>query len=81
MITAQMVKYLRDITGAGMMDCKRALVACDEDMLVAKHWLRIKGTHSRGDKLDLENAITYAAYEVAKEVNEYLSHIYPSSNR
>ena len=31
-VTAAMVKALRERTGAGMMDCKRALVECDGDM-------------------------------------------------
>ena len=31
-VTAAMVKELRDATGAGMMDCKKALVAADGDM-------------------------------------------------
>ena len=31
-VTASMVKELREMTGAGMMDCKKALVECDGDM-------------------------------------------------
>jgi elongation factor Ts len=42
-ITASMVKDLRDKTGAGMMDCKRALAATDGDMAKAVDWLREKG--------------------------------------
>ncbi len=42
-ITAQLVKELRDKTGAGMMDCKKALVATDGDIEQAVTWLREKG--------------------------------------
>lgn len=39
-ITAQMVKELRDLTGSGMMDCKRALQASNGDIDEAIKWLR-----------------------------------------
>ncbi|MEL7486570.1 MAG: translation elongation factor Ts, partial [Pseudomonadota bacterium] len=42
-ITAQMVKQLRETTGAGMMDCKAALNETDGDMDAAIDWLRKKG--------------------------------------
>ncbi len=42
-ITAGMVKDLREQTGAGMMDCKKALVAVNGDMEKAVDWLREKG--------------------------------------
>ena len=42
-ITAQMVKELRESTGAGMMDAKKALVETDGDMEAAVDWLRTKG--------------------------------------
>ena len=42
-ITAGMVKELREMTGAGMMDCKKALTATDGDMDKAIEWLREKG--------------------------------------
>ena len=42
-ITAGMVKELREITGAGMMDCKKALAATDGDMDKAVDFLREKG--------------------------------------
>ncbi|MDP5327393.1 MAG: translation elongation factor Ts [Paracoccaceae bacterium] len=42
-ITAQMVKELRDSTGAGMMDAKKALTETDGDMEAAVDWLRTKG--------------------------------------
>ena len=42
-ITAAMVKELREMTGSGMMDCKKALTATDGDMDKAIEWLREKG--------------------------------------
>ncbi len=42
-ITAAMVKDLRTVTGAGMMDCKKALAATDGDQEKAIEWLREKG--------------------------------------
>ncbi len=43
MIKASDVKELREKTGAGMLDCKKALEACDGDMEKAVDWLREKG--------------------------------------
>ena len=42
-ITAAQVKELRELTGAGMMDCKKALTECDGDTKKAIDWLREKG--------------------------------------
>ena len=42
-ITAGMVKELREMTGAGMMDCKKALTATEGDMDKAVEFLREKG--------------------------------------
>lgn len=42
-ITAKDVKELRELTGAGMMDCKKALTECDGDIKKASEWLREKG--------------------------------------
>ncbi|MBR5734123.1 MAG: elongation factor Ts [Desulfovibrionaceae bacterium] len=49
-ISAQMVKELREKTGAGMMDCKKALVANDGDMEKAIDWLREKGLSKAAKK-------------------------------
>ncbi len=49
-IKATEVKALRDRTGAGMMDCKKALVACDGDMEQAIDWLRKKGLSAAAKK-------------------------------
>ena len=48
-ITASMVKELRDMTGAGMMDCKTALNETGGDIEAAVDWLRAKGI-SKADK-------------------------------
>jgi elongation factor Ts len=42
-VTAQMVKELRDATGVGMMDCKKALAETDGNMEAAIDWLRTRG--------------------------------------
>ena len=42
-ITAKQVKELREMTGAGMMDCKKALGQTDGDMDKAVEWLRENG--------------------------------------
>ncbi|HHY50546.1 MAG TPA: elongation factor Ts [Alphaproteobacteria bacterium] len=42
-ITAQMVKALREATGVGMMDCKKALAETNGDMEAAVDWLRTRG--------------------------------------
>jgi elongation factor Ts len=42
-ISAKLVKELREKTGAGMMDCKRALSECAGDLTKAAEWLRQKG--------------------------------------
>ena len=49
-ITAQMVKELRDQTGAGMMDCKAALAENNGDMQAAVDWLRKKGLSKAAKK-------------------------------
>ncbi len=51
-ITAKMVKELREKTGAGMMDCKKALQETDGDMEKAIDYLREKGIASAGKKAD-----------------------------
>lgn len=51
-ITAQLVKELREKTGAGMMDCKKALVQTDGDIDAAVDFLREKGLAAAGKKAD-----------------------------
>jgi elongation factor Ts len=49
-IPAEQVKALREATGAGMMDAKRALEATNGDFEKAKDWLRLKGMAKAGTK-------------------------------
>ena len=49
-ITAARVKELRDKTGAGMMDCKKALTEADGDLEAAVDWLRKKGLSAAAKK-------------------------------
>ncbi len=49
-VTATLVKELREKTGAGMMDCKKALTENDGDVEVATDWLRTKGLASAAKK-------------------------------
>jgi elongation factor Ts len=49
-ITAQMVKELRESTGAGMMDCKSALTETNGEMTAAQDWLRKKGLSKAAKK-------------------------------
>ncbi|WP_017753786.1 translation elongation factor Ts [Calidifontibacillus oryziterrae] len=51
-ITAQMVKELREKTGAGMMDCKKALTETNGDMEKAIDYLREKGIAKAANKAD-----------------------------
>ena len=53
-ITAQLVKQLRDMTGAGMMDCKKALLETDGDIEAAVEFLRKAGIAKAAKKLDRE---------------------------
>ena len=50
-ITVDMIKELREKTGSGMMDCKKALTENDGDMEKAIIWLREKGISSADKKM------------------------------
>lgn len=50
MISASLVKELREQTGAGMMDCKKALAECNGELEAAIDWLREKGIAKAGKK-------------------------------
>ncbi len=54
--TAKDVKALRDATGAGMMDAKKALEANDGDIEVAAKWLREQGIIKSAGRTDRENS-------------------------
>ena len=49
-VTAALVKELREKSGAGMMDCKKALSETDGDMEAAIDWLRTKGLATAAKK-------------------------------
>ncbi len=49
-ITAALVKELRDLTGAGMMDCKKALSESDANVEAGVDWLRTKGLSKAAKK-------------------------------
>lgn len=71
-ITAAMVKELREITAAAMMECKKALVECDGDMEAAKELLRKKGqaiASKKSSRETKEGAIsTYVGADAASLV-------------
>ena len=75
MITAAQVKELRDKTGAGMMDCKKALSETDGDLAKAIDWLREKGISKAAKKADrvaaegLTRAVVSGNRAVVFEVN------------
>ena len=50
-ISAQMVRELREKTGAGMMDCKKALTETAGDFTKAEEWLRKKGISKAASKV------------------------------
>lgn len=67
-ITAQLVKELREKTGAGMMDCKKALQETDGNIEEAINFLREKGIASAGKKAD--RIATEGLIEVAVNGND-----------
>ncbi|KAB2539063.1 elongation factor Ts [Salipiger aestuarii] len=64
-ITAAQVKELREMTGAGMMDAKKALTETDGDMEAAVDWLRTKGLAKAAKKSGRTAAEGLVAVEVA----------------
>jgi elongation factor Ts len=68
LVTARMVKELRDISGAGMMDAKKALVEVDGDMQAAIDWLRTKGLAKADKKSARVAAEGLIAFEVVDDV-------------
>lgn len=59
--TAADIKALREETGAGMMDCKRALDESNGDMDKAKEWVRLRGLAKAEKKADRETKEGYVA--------------------
>ena len=75
MITTELIKNLRERTGAGMLDCKKALVECNGDLDKATDWLREKGIAKAAKKADriaaegLTTIVTDGNYALICEVN------------
>lgn len=70
-ISAKMVKELREKTGAGMMDCKKALVEVSGDMEKAIDWLRQKGiakAAKKSGRATCEGLVTSAASNDGKHI-------------
>ncbi len=67
-VTAAMVKELREATGAGMMDCKKALAECNGDITASVEWLREKG-------------IAKSAKKESRIAAEGLANIYTKGNK
>ena len=68
-ITAAMVKELREMTGAGMMDCKKALAETDGDKQKAIDYLREKGiakAEKKAGRIAAEGAVGAYVSEDAK---------------
>lgn len=68
-ISASMVKELRELTGAGMMDCKKALTETDGDMTAAVEVLRKKGLAAaakRAGKIAAEGLVSFKITEDGK---------------
>ncbi len=66
-ISAQMVKELREKTGAGMMDCKKALAETAGDFVKAEEWLRKKGMSKAASKGSRVAAEGLVAVDVAAD--------------
>ncbi len=65
MISASLVKELREKTGAGMLDCKKALEATNGDIDAASDWLREKGISKAAKKADRIAAEGIAAIKIS----------------
>jgi elongation factor Ts len=66
-ITAALVKDLREKTGAGMLDCKKALTETGGDFEAATDWLRTKGLSQAGKKADRVAAEGVIAVAIRKD--------------
>jgi len=69
-ITAQQVKDLRELTGCGIMDCKKALTESDGDIEKAQAWLREKGmakAEKKAGRVAAEGAVKAFICECAKK--------------
>lgn len=69
-ITAAQVKELRDSTGVGMMECKKALTECNGDMDKALLWLRERGMSRAAQKSDRTAAEGLVHFAIAPSKKE-----------
>lgn len=69
-ISAQLVKQLREMTDAGMMDCKKALVEVNGDLEKAVQYLREKGLSKAAKKADRVAAEGIISVEVSKNFSK-----------
>lgn len=72
-ITAQMVKDLREMTGAGPLDCKKALEQHDGDMKKAAEFLREKGLAKAAKKLGAGRSMNEGVIETYQHFNKRLA--------
>jgi elongation factor Ts len=71
-ITASQVKELREMTGAGMMDCKKALTNTDGDMDKAVEWLRENGmakAQKKASRIAAEGIVMFTSTEDGKKAS------------
>lgn len=71
-ITAQMVKDLREATGAGPLDCKKALTETNGDVQKAVDYLREKGLAKAAKKLSAGRSMNEGTIEVYQHFNQRL---------
>jgi elongation factor Ts len=71
-ITAQMVKDLRESTGAGPLDCKKALTESGGDFTKAQEWLREKGLSKAAKKLGAGRAMNEGLVQIYAHHNKRL---------
>jgi elongation factor Ts len=72
-VTAQQVKELREATGAGPLDCKKALEATDGDIKKAVEFLREKGLARAAKKLGAGRSMNEGVVETYKHFNNRLA--------
>ncbi len=58
-ITMDLIKQLREETGAGIMDVRKALTTADGDIKAAKKWIAEKGLARAEEKTDRETGVSY----------------------
>ena len=69
-VTPAMIKELREMTNAGMMDCKKALAESDGDMEGAVEWLRKKGLSSAAKKAGRTAAEGVIAVKISDDMRK-----------